>query len=260
MITAALIQRLGYRGMPLAVAQAWADALNAAAARYQITTPLRLAHWLAQIMHETAGLYYRREVWGPTAAQRGYEGRRDLGNTQPGDGQRYMGRGPFQLTGRHNYRTIGQRLGLDLEGQPELAEEPVNGALIAGDYWASRGLNSRADAGGESMVETVSAAVNGRNRQTGKPNGLSDRLVRFQQAWAVLGTLPVQRFVLVDTGGKQADWNGRDNPYNTVTLGPELLAALDLAYPVAGGPWEYGGLLRIWRRQSGVFVLERLPK
>jgi putative chitinase len=258
MITAELLQRLGYRGMPLAVAQAWATALNAAAARYQINTPLRLAHWLAQILHESGGLYYVREVWGPTAAQLRYEGRLDLGNTQRGDGERYMGRGPVQVTGRGNYRSAGKRLGLDLEGHPELAEEPVNGALIAGDYWNSRGLNSRANRGGESMVETISAAINGRNRQ-GVPNHLPERLARFRQVWAVLSEVPVQRFVLVDPGGKQAEWNGRDKIYNGVTLGPELLAALDLAYPVAGGPWEYGRL-KIWRRQSGVFVLERIPQ
>lgn len=63
----------------------------------------------------------------------------------------------------------------------------------------------------------------------------------------------------MDPGGKQAPWNGRDNPYNGVTLGPELLAALDLAYPVAGGPWEYGRL-KVWRRRDNTFVLERLPQ
>lgn len=259
MITAELLQRLGYRGMPLAVAQAWATALNAAATRYQINTPLRLSHWLAQILHESGGLYYTREIWGPTAAQLTYEGRLSLGNTQRGDGERYMGRGPIQVTGRANYRSAGQRLGYDLEGNPKLAEQPEVGALIAGDYWNSRGLNSRADAGGESQVETISAAVNGRNRFTNKPNGLEDRLARFRQVWAVLGALPVQRFTLVDTGGKQAPWNGRDNPYNGVTLGPELLAALDLAYPVAGGPWAYGRL-KVWRRRDNTFVLERLPQ
>ncbi|MGR6534281.1 glycoside hydrolase family 19 protein, partial [Brevundimonas sp. RM1] len=65
---------------------------------------LRLAHFMGQCGHESGGFRFMEEIWGPTQAQRGYEGRADLGNTQSGDGRRYQGRGPIQLTGRANYR------------------------------------------------------------------------------------------------------------------------------------------------------------
>jgi len=94
--------------------------LNTAMAEAQINTPQRKAMFLAQLAHESAQLRYFEEI----ASGAAYEGRKDLGNTQPGDGKRYKGRGPIQLTGRNNYRKAGQALGLDLEGNPPLAAPP----------------------------------------------------------------------------------------------------------------------------------------
>lgn len=76
-----------------------------------------------------------------------YEGRADLGNTQPGDGARYHGRGLIQLTGRANYRTYGQRLGYDLEGNPELALDPTVSARVFADYWVARGIPAACERG-----------------------------------------------------------------------------------------------------------------
>jgi putative chitinase len=76
-----------------------------------------------------------------------YEGKRILGNTHPGDGRRYKGRGPIQLTGRDNYRRAGRALGLDLEGNPTMAAEPRVGFRTAGWFWTSKDLNRFADAG-----------------------------------------------------------------------------------------------------------------
>jgi putative chitinase len=67
---------------------------------FEVTTPLRQAAFLAQLAHESGQFRFMEEIWGPTPAQRRYEGRRDLGNIQPGDGFRYKGRGPIQITGR----------------------------------------------------------------------------------------------------------------------------------------------------------------
>lgn len=101
------------------------DALEAIAvawARYGDGDDAKLAYILATAFHETGRFRYLREVWGPTTAQKGYEGRADLGNALKGDGKRFMGRGLVQITGRRNYADWAKRLGVDLVAHPELAE------------------------------------------------------------------------------------------------------------------------------------------
>lgn len=140
-----------------------------------IDTPLRLSHFMAQVAHESGGFKFMREIWGPTPAQRGYEGRKDLGNTVTGDGYRYRGRGPLQLTGRANYRTVGTRIGIDLEASPELAELPSVGILIACEYWRSRNINAAADRNdGEKVTRLINGGLNGFKDRM-------ERLVKYQE-------------------------------------------------------------------------------
>lgn len=128
---------------------------------------------MAQVLHESGGFQFKREL----ASGRAYEGRRDLGNTRPGDGPRYKGRGWIQVTGRANYRVFGQKLGLDLEGNPVLAESDENAPLIAAAYWSSRSLNTFAD---EDDLLTITRRING------GLNGLADRRARLSLAKQVL--------------------------------------------------------------------------
>lgn len=91
------------------------------------------AYVLATAWHETGAYRYMREVWGPTAAQKRYESRKDLGNTVKGDGKKFLGRGFVQITGRRNYADWSKRLGIDLIKQPQLAEQPDTAARIIVD-------------------------------------------------------------------------------------------------------------------------------
>lgn len=127
---------------------------------------LRLAHFLAQVGHESGGFRYMEEL----ASGAAYEGRADLGNVVKGDGVRYKGRGPLQLTGRANYRAVGRAFGVDLESHPELAAVPSIGLWIACHYWTTRSLNDAADA---DDLERITRRVNG------GLNGLADRQSRL---------------------------------------------------------------------------------
>ena len=122
-------------------------------------------------------LKYMREIWGPTAAQARYEGRVDLGNTQSGDGPKYRGRGLIQITGRSNYKTCGEALGLDLINQAELLEKPQHACMSAAWFWATRGHNTLAD---EGKFETITRRING------GLNGLADRQMLYARALKVL--------------------------------------------------------------------------
>lgn len=136
--------------------------LNLYMPKYEINNYLRVCHFLAQAAHEAASFRTLEEYASGTA----YEGRIDLGNVKKGDGVRYKGRGIFQLTGRANYRAIGQKIGMDLENNPELASSPEVSVLTALEYWKSRNLNPLADA---DNVEAITRKING------GLNGFDDR-------------------------------------------------------------------------------------
>lgn len=142
--------------MPLAKrkADAYLPHLNFAMREAHITSPLRRAAFLAQIAHESLQLKFMEEI----ASGAAYEGRVDLGNTHPGDGRRFKGRGPIQLTGRNNYRAAGRALGLDLLTHPKRAADPDVGFRVAGWFWTTRGLNALAD---RRDFDTITRRING---------------------------------------------------------------------------------------------------
>lgn len=143
---------------------------------YEINTRLRISHFMGQVTHECAGFRTTEEFASGSA----YEGRTDLGNIHSGDGKRYKGRGLIQLTGRDNYRTIGQILELPLEDNPELAAEPVTSLKIACEYWKKRNINASAD---RDDLISCTKLVNG------GLNGLEDRRTYLQKAKAELARI-----------------------------------------------------------------------
>ncbi len=163
-VTQERLLRLAPQGRAAIVA-GLAASFDRSAAAAVITTRLRLCHFLAQAAHESDGFQTLEEYGGPAYFAR-YDGRRDLGNTQAGDGARYHGRGLFQLTGRANYRRYGALIGTDLEGSPERAKEPAVSLAIAFAYWRDRGCNAAADA---DDVVAVTKLINGGR------NGLAQR-------------------------------------------------------------------------------------
>lgn len=167
--------------LPIAKVDQLLPHLNQAMRDYGVDTMLRTAAFLAQLAHESAEFRFMEEIWGPTDAQRRYEPVSSLatrlGNTQAGDGKRFKGRGPIQITGRANYSRYGQLLGHDLVGQPELAAQPDVAFSIAGLYWASNNLNEKAD---------TKDFVGITKRINGGVNGLEDRERYYARAQAVL--------------------------------------------------------------------------
>lgn len=164
------------------------EALGRGAAKhfpeFGITTPLRIAHFLAQGSAETGGFHWLREIWGPTDAQKRYEGRKDLGNVIPGDGYRFLGRGIFQITGRDNYERYGKRIGIDLTCDPAKAEDPETALWIACLYWHDLNLNQFADL---DQVRAVSNGINRSNPASQRaPNGYEARKTALARAKAVL--------------------------------------------------------------------------
>ncbi len=194
----------------------WAAALNEAMREFGIESTLQVAHWLAQLGHESAeftrlveSLTYTsaeriRDVWPsrfwlPSAKEptcphgkrdaRGfvrapillasyvYAGRNGNGGENSGDGWRYRGRGPIQITGRSNYARAGQALGLPLVETPEIVVDPDVGARVAAWYWSDRGIGPLADA------DDLSAVT---KRINGGTHGLNDRRRYLQTAMRVL--------------------------------------------------------------------------
>ena len=127
-----------------------------------LETGLRLAHFMGQCAHESLGFKAMEEI----ASGAAYEGRADLGNTQPGDGKRYKGRGPIQTTGRANYRRDGRALGIDLERHPKLLSTPSLGLMASTLFWSRMGLNAWAD---QDNGAACSRGVNRGNPRSDKP-------------------------------------------------------------------------------------------
>lgn len=143
--------------------------LNKAMSEFQINTPQRVRMFLAQVGHESGQLRYVEEL----ASGAAYEGRMDLGNTQPGDGVKYKGRGLIQITGRSNYSDAGTALGVAFVSNPNLLAAPEFAARSAGWFWASRNLNALADMG---QFELITKRING------GLNGYADRYKLYQNA------------------------------------------------------------------------------
>ena len=128
-----------------------------ALAEWRIDTPVRIAAFLGQVAHESGEFRY----WEELAIGSQYEGRKDLGNTSPGDGVRYKGRGPIQLTGRDNYSACGSDLALDLIAHPEQVATPVVGFRSSGWFWARHGLNQVADTDTQASYDIITRRING---------------------------------------------------------------------------------------------------
>jgi putative chitinase len=156
---------------------------------YQINTRLRMACFLPQVGVESGGFRYSREIWGPTPAQRRYEGRKDLGNVKPGDGRRFKGHGDIQNTGRHNHALMRDLLRLrfpdkgvpDFEAEPDKLAELPWAALSAGEFWVANDINRYAD------VANFDACCDEVNRgratlEPGDTNGFEHRLNLFVAA------------------------------------------------------------------------------
>lgn len=198
-------------GCPAVRAARWAAPLSRAMGLYGINTRRRAVHFLAQIGHESAGLFRTEEnlnysahrlceIWPSrfTAQQaaayarqperianRVYANRMGNRNEASGDGWLYRGRSPIQLTGRSNYACMAELTGLPLLDMPALAIEVEEGALIAAVWWQANGLNTLADDGD---ILAVSRKVNlGTTSTRRRPNGLQDRIDRTHRAAAALG-------------------------------------------------------------------------
>ncbi|GGX32870.1 glycoside hydrolase [Pigmentiphaga litoralis] len=172
---------------PIARAALWLGHLKTAMQAFQINTPRRGAAFLAQLAHESGRLVYVRELWGPTVAQSRYEGRADLGNSQPGDGSRYRGRGLIQTTGRANYAATRDGLRKAGYAAPDFITEPARleerewAAMSAAWFWTDhKRLNALADTGTAADFVTITRRING------GINGLADRQNLWKGAKAAL--------------------------------------------------------------------------
>ena len=158
---------------------------------YDITSRLRIAHFLGQTCEESAGYRTTEEF----ASGKEYEGRQDLGNTQRGDGPRYKGRGLLQLTGRANYADYGKALAVDLVNNPTLAAQPALSLKIACEYWKRHDINADCD---RDDAQAVTRKVNG------GLNGLSDRIAFTQKAKTAVAKLQAVQLSGAASGGATA--------------------------------------------------------
>lgn len=143
---------------------------------FSINTPVRVCHYLAQVMHESGELKYTEELASGSA----YEGRKDLGNTAPGDGKKYKGRGLIQLTGKFNYAKYMAYCGFDVVSKPQLLSQPLGATRSSMWFWKTHGLNELADIEKGRNTEAVLRLCT--KRVNGGFNGLAMRRVYLNRA------------------------------------------------------------------------------
>jgi putative chitinase len=188
--------------LALGIEGKWFEPLQETFEKYQINTPKRQACFIGQCMHESGGFKSLKENLNYSAkalmatwpsrfpdmdmaekyerqpekiANKVYSGR--MGNTEDGDGAKFIGRGLIQLTGKDNYMAFGEAIGEDLVSNPQLVEQPRYAALSAGWFWNKRGLNALADV---MDVETMSRRINGGTI------GMADRIAKINKVLDVL--------------------------------------------------------------------------
>lgn len=188
--------------LALGIEGKWFEPLQETFEKYQINTPKRQACFIGQCMHESGGFKFLKENLNYSAkalmatwpsrfpdmdmaekyerqpekiANKVYSGR--MGNTEDGDGAKYIGRGLIQLTGKDNYMAFGEAIGEDLVSNPQLVEQPRYAALSAGWFWNKRGLNALADA---MDVTTMTVRINGGRI------GIDDRIAKINKALDIL--------------------------------------------------------------------------
>jgi putative chitinase len=158
----AVLVKIAPQGKPW-ILDGFADALPGICETFEINTTNRQAHFIAQCAHECDHFKTTQEY----ATGAAYNGRKDLGNTQPGDGPRFKGRGLIQLTGRANYTSAALALGKPFVTEPELVERFPAAADVSAWFWDTHKLNRHADA---DDVRQVTRIINGGY------NGLDSRI------------------------------------------------------------------------------------
>jgi putative chitinase len=158
-----------YREAKPELIQIFLEPISQTLQRYDLNTLERCRMFLAQIGHESGQLRYTEEL----ASGAAYEGRKDLGNTETGDGVKYKGRGLIQITGRSNYALCSLALDLPLLENPELLQSPLPAALSAGWFWSNNNLNSYCDKGDFYGLT---------KRINGGLNGIEDRVLLYKRA------------------------------------------------------------------------------
>lgn len=142
---------------------------------YEVYDQLRMAAFLAQIGHESGQLRHTEEI----ASGLAYEGRKDLGNIEKGDGVKFKGRGLIQITGRSNYGILSKDFGIDFIESPEKLKEPEYAVRSAFWFWGKRNLNKYADI---PDFKKITRIINGGY------NGLADREAIYERALRTLIT------------------------------------------------------------------------
>lgn len=180
MITLDILKILAPR-TAVSTLEGFASGFGKYASKYGLTTFDRIGAFVGNCAIETR-FKPVREGWGPTAAQKRYEGRKDLGNTQPGDGYKFRGRGYIQITGRSNYRMVSQKMFGDdrLLSNPDLLLQPEYAIWSAFIWWSANGLNSIVDSHG---IKGAAKKINAGNIRVAdsKINHLSERIAAFNK-------------------------------------------------------------------------------